>query len=741
MSNLLLLALSLLAGSQVAVLTRLLSQNHLPSFGADPSTIRQVSFYRTGFGVPGSGRPFVFGNYVLLPGGEGDLTLCDITDKRDPRVVRYIPSYYFSSYIYPLPSRNRVYLSRSGGSPLLTLGPLDRLAMPTGLEANQEIKQVPWDSSWGPAFLAGLRRDGIAYNAARDGIVILDLNDAERPKGLARFPLPGLQGRGRPTDPEGLIFSPDYSLAAAVVDNGRSVQLLRWPKATTPALGGRFEMPSITDGQGKTAYGRVLAMDRQWLIIGHPAAASQYWRCRQISFWDIRDPDQPRQVSDYTFKDPSTNVRDLLLVGSRVYVLDGRNIRTSHTVPRTQRSRLYVLWIKPEGAPQLMATFEDTLPTEYSQMTYAEGMLYVNDYNFGLWVFDVSDLSKPAKLGGVPSAAEGHWLYLNGDYAYAAHTFGGAIHAINVADPKNPRLAGYYWDGQWLNNKAKIRGLGNAMYLPQVEGLAILDLTMPSRPVRVREFLDADGRPLTRPCLDVSGGYAFVATAPSPASQRPASPSRLLIYDLTRPLHPQLISTTELDGGKGFRVLASGDRLYLVGYGGGRILTVDARDPRRPRIQGDLNAPTASFGWKTLSLKIADEAGNGCPGVAFSRGYLYVTTGLPLEKSANPNPGDEQPYLLIFDVRDPNTIRPAGAFYVTDRKGWQYYSHDVMIQDDRLYLSDYGSQAVYELMDPLLLRPTARYSRSYAFQIGALRDGYLYVEKLDGLEILEMPRP
>src|SRR2546421_5490403 len=59
-------------------------------------SIRQVSLLRTGFGVPGSGRPCVFGHYVLLNAGEGDLTVCDVSDKRAPRVVRYVPSSAFS---------------------------------------------------------------------------------------------------------------------------------------------------------------------------------------------------------------------------------------------------------------------------------------------------------------------------------------------------------------------------------------------------------------------------------------------------------------------------------------------------------------------------------------------------------------------------------------------------------------------------------------------------------------------
>src|SRR5437016_1887141 len=82
---------------------------------------QEVSFFRTGFGVPGASRPFVYGNYCLVNGGEGDVTLCDVSDKQNPKVARYIPSWYMITFVYPLLSQNMVYLSQSGNGPLLAL--------------------------------------------------------------------------------------------------------------------------------------------------------------------------------------------------------------------------------------------------------------------------------------------------------------------------------------------------------------------------------------------------------------------------------------------------------------------------------------------------------------------------------------------------------------------------------------------------------------------------------------------
>jgi hypothetical protein len=412
------------------------------------------------------------------------------------------------------------------------------------------------------------------------------------------------------------------------------------------------------------------------------------------------------------------------LDGPRAFAVDGREIESGHGVSRTQRSRLYVLDLADLTAPKILADLPDSMPTEYSRATLVGRTLYVNDYNYGLWCFDVGDPVKPVKLGGVPTSAEGHWLYLAGDHAYVAHTFGGTIHVINVADPTKPQRVGYYWDGQWLNYKAKIRGRGRAMYVPQFDGLAIVDIDRPAEPRRTGEFLDAEGRPLAEPCIDLTGPHAFVTTAP-PAEK--AAP-RLLVYDVTRPLGPQCVGATDLPGDRGFRILASGKMLYLVAYTGGRIVAVDASDPRRPKIAAELRGETVTIGGKPYSLAIDDNGGNGAPGLAVAGRYLYVVTGKPAP----------EPYLLIFDVQDPSAIRPAGVFAVDNRQGWQYFICDAIVDGNRLFLGDYGCDEIYDIADPLKPRRLAEYRRSYAWQVGTLRDKRLYVPKLDGLEILEV---
>jgi len=685
---------------------------------AEPPQFKQVGLCYTGFGVPGSGRPLVLGNQVLLNAGEGYPTVYDCTDPRRPRIQRFIPTWFFTTGIYPLVARDLTYLSNSRGR-LLVLEGLKNMA------ERGDVKEIPWDGSWGRAFLSGLRPDGIGYTVVEGHILVLDLGDPRQPRLVTKIAQPRLKPVSGAVGAHLLVFTEDYRFAALMLDSGTRIGLLRWKSPTEPELCGELENVTLPNWKNPV-HGRVEALDERRLVIAHPASAGGYWRSFKLGFWDTSDPQQPRRAGQIDLGSSGTHIRDVVLAGDYGYVLDGREIASGHGVSRKQRSRLLVLDVKDLSAPKIATQFVEQMPTEYSRMTLAGRTLYVNDYNYGLWLFDVGDPQRPVKLGGAPASAEGHWLYLNGNHAYMGHTFGGTIHVIDVGDPQRPKTVGYYWDGQWLNYKARIAGRGPAMYLPQSDGMAIVDVRQPVSPNRVGEFLDPEQKPLREPCIALLGGHAYVT-----ASAQGKSPPRLLVYDIAQPLEPRRAAAVELPAASGYRVLAVEPEkmLYLVAYGGKRIVAVDAADPARPQIAADLAAEDVRIGDKKYSMTIKDGGGNGAPGVAFAKGFLYVTT-------SGEAPG---PYLLVFDVRDCAAIRPAGVLEVTDRRGWQYFACDVIADGDRLYLGDYGCEEAYDLADPLSPRRIAGYRRAYSWQVGVLRAGLLYVPKLDGLEILAVP--
>jgi hypothetical protein len=196
-------------------------------------------------------------------------------------------------------------------------------------------------------------------------------------------------------------------------------------------------------------------------------------------------------------------------------------------------------------------------------------------------------------------------------------------------------------------------------------------------------------------------------------------------------LKPLLVSTLDLPGKQGFHMTVTGGKVFCVGYEGKRIVAVDVSNLNSPYVSAELNTPEISIQGKTYPFTIKDGGGNGAPGLALFGGYLYVVTG---------NQSQADPDMFIFDVRDPTSIKPAAAFYSSSHSGWQYFSCDVMFNNNRMYFENYGSESVYTLNDPLNPKYVAEYQRAYAWELGTIRNDLLYVPKLDGLEILKIPQ-
>lgn len=695
-----------------------------------------VGFCSTGFGVPGTGTPIIVGTTALVTSGEGFATVCDVSDPRAPVVTRYIPSWYFTNETYELVSRDVVYLSNSRGS-LLVLNGLSHLSK------NGEIKECSWNSSWGSAVLSGIAPDGIGYTVSSGSIIVIDFKDPSHLREVARIPAPRLktEGEGSGSHAHLLTFSPDYRVSAAELDSGARIGLFRWKSRTEPVLVSEINIRDLVTGKGTFTHGKVVGLSEKWLVVAHTVVRAIAGKCPELSFWDISDLLKPRVVCEKVFYEPKTVLRGIAFSGnSYCCIIDGRESFGQHTVVPTQHSRIFILDLDslrretvkshPDSSmpsPATVAAFEDSVPGEYAAATLSGTRLYVNDYDFGLRIFDLSDPRKPVKLGGVPTAAEGHWLYVSGDYAYEAHTFGGTIHVINVKDSAHPKTQGYLWDGHWLNYRSKIRGRGNAMYLPEDDRVAIVDISDQSRPRLAGEACNWGGQHVVSPCIDITDTLLFVTQGP-----HEKSPGQLLTFDIADPLKPLLLSTFDLPEKKGFHVCAAGKSVYCSAYEGKRMVAVDVSNPVRPRITADLNAEELAVKGDSVPFTIHDGGGNGSPGFAYSRGYCYMVMG---------GQAPAEPYLAIFDVRDASVIRPVSVFRATDHGGWQFFSCDVIIYGTRMYLGDYGSESAYDITDPLKPKLIARYQHAYAWQLGTLRNNLLYIPKLNGLEIIDVPLP
>ncbi len=221
---------------------------------------------------------------------------------------------------------------------------------------------------------------------------------------------------------------------------------------------------------------------------------------------------------------------------------DGRRIGAQRSLYRGLKpSRLFTVDLQSPDGPAVVDVYIDPGVTEYSNLGVMGSTLLVNDYNFGLWTFDISRPGRPVKLGGCPTAAEGRFAHVSGDRAYIAHTFGGTIVAVDISDPRKPKRLGYYWDGVWMNYSARMAGRNGFLYVPKNYELTIVDFRDPKNPKRVGEFRDESGFPLRDPFIVAFGGTAFVASV-----HPKTGASALRSYDLTNPARPAPTAYTPL---------------------------------------------------------------------------------------------------------------------------------------------------------------------------------------------------
>ena len=598
---------------------------------ADPP--RLAGRFNTGFGVPGSGRIAVKGDFAFVPAGEGDMTIVNCSDPRNPKVAAILPSYHFThSVVF---SGDKAYMDAKAGGVVL----IDDLSDP---EHPGPIRQIPW--KWGRGVPALHREAKLMYVPSADHIKLIDISEPDAPTEIGQQKLSKEIHR--------FVMSPDGRFAYTLVDDAAKIGVIslenpRKPRLVSSVL--NVSLSNLKPKKTKTEEEELLEPDEPTEEADEPkgieldlskevkdlekkfdteamagiAAVGKTKLAMRLGdtfiVYGITDPTRPKRGKHYTFKETRMVIRDVALKGSYLYVIDGRQKGSQHSLNLgSPRSRLFVVDFTGRSIPKLVARYEDPNITEYSNLTIKDNLAYVNDYNYGLWLFDVSDPRKPVKLGGTATAGEGHWSLAHGNYAFIAQTFGGSVIIIDVTDPTKPKRCGTYWDGMWNNYHARLAASARSLYVPKPSNLIIVDFSDPYHPRKVGEFLDKKGRPLKDAKIVVEDSRAYVA------SLQDGKPI-LSVYDLKDASKPVLTGTLKLyERPIRFRLAKDGTSLFAAGDFGRYLVAIDVSDPNAPIILSKYSAEKIGYGEKKFGF--TKEGGwNG--GVSACRGFVYVTIG------------------------------------------------------------------------------------------------------------------
>ena len=185
-----------------------------------------------------------------------------------------------------------------------------------------------------------------------------------------------------------------------------------------------------------------------------------------------------------------------------------------------------------------------------------------------LLVMDISDKTKPVKIGEIMLNNHIHWLTVSGSHAYIANDTSG-LRIIDVSDINNIQEVGYY-DTPGCSRGIFVSGT-HAYMADQEAGLRIIDISTPSSPQEVG-FYDTPGWSFS---VFVSGGYAYVGDLDS----------GLRIIDVTNPVSPQEVGFYKTPTNS-LGVFVSGNYAYVACGAGAGLRVFDVSNPSSPQEVG-----------------------------------------------------------------------------------------------------------------------------------------------------------
>ena len=290
------------------------------------------------------------------------------------------------------------------------------------------------------------------------------------------------------------------------------------------------------------------------------------------------------------------------------------------------------------------------LPEEAQAIDVAGGVAYVADGLGGLWIVDVSNPESPGTLASVPSDALSHDLVLSGSRVLLGDGVGG-LRIVDVSDPAAPVVLGKV---RPIGSVIGVAVEGDLAYLALGwGGFGIVDVSDPESPELLARVDDSVGYV---GAVELSGDLLW------------AWDGALKAFDVSDPAVPRLLSTLDL-GGITYEMFYRDGLLHLARWDQGLTL-VDVSDPEHPTVTGTavetfhadgvfVSGTTAYVAqrWRGLAVVDVSDPANpervgwaGSPGqardVALSAGVAWVADG----------PAG----LVAVDVSDPASSRVVG---------------------------------------------------------------------------------
>jgi len=666
-----------------------------PSAAARTGQLRLLATSFTGFGVPGHGAVAARGERVYVPPGEGDFTIVDVSDKRNPRLAGFIRSGLFSSDVFFYGTVAYAHNSRGGTFAV------DLDAPRPADDPEPAFQRIAFNERKFGRIAFVDEKLGVLVSRTDTQLSFFSLDDPLQPALTSQLAV-GAE----------LAFSP--ASGRAVCAGAGKILAVDFSTPAKPATSPLLDLP-----EG----GRLVAVSATHLALRCGAAVEVHQYA----------PGPPKKVAEFALPDKCSPKADFAFHERFLYVVDDRGSPGERRFYTSSRSR-FLVYDLAAGKPVPCRVTEASVPSDYRHITIAGDWAYISDCSIGLRIFDLSDPARPVEVGAIPTANETSGMHLDAERRLAFNwaTFGGTIHAFDVSDPERPRQVGWYWDGAWVNyvfspaRESLLDGAGAMLYCGRGK-LAMIDASDPGK-MKLRGFLkDESGKEIDgNPLLRVRDGKLYVLAS-----------DKLLVYDLSDPAAPRLEGklpialprplSLQAQAGRVYALLANSPFISAVGNQVLRtpgLAVIDVRDPAAPALAAILDLD-----------KHCPEDMKDLNGVAATAaGCVYITFR---NKSAATN-------LLIVDAANP--YRPkvlgivrTGSAIASGWASWCWFNTNMTVDETNrlLFVCKYGQVEAFDISRPRA--PTflaAKYLKWFQWTIGPKCGPHLYVPGLRGLYVV-----
>ncbi|MBX3053390.1 MAG: hypothetical protein KF753_18080 [Caldilineaceae bacterium] len=275
----------------------------------------------------------------------------------------------------------------------------------------------------------------------------------------------------------------------------------------------------------------------------------------------------------------------------------------------------------------------------------------------GLHVIDISDISRPVKVGFHATTGDAMALDVIDNLAYVATYYDGGVEIIDISDPTSPiELGNYHTSGAAYD----VAIYGSNAFIADAGAMRVVDVSVPELLTEVFTYEAI----VTGYEVEISGGYAYVYNDLGGWS------GKLWIVDISTPENLKMLSSFSLPEERNIiDVAISGTFVYVVAYqsyGASGVYVLDVSDPRSPIV---IAHPIIE---QTQEFDLIDN-------------YAYVRSW--------------SGYVSIYDISNPHNFINVGRF------GYVGYGH-IEIIDEYAFVIGSGT-TVLDVSNPISPVPVA----------------------------------